>query len=37
MLVIIRLEHVRLFCETLTIRHTERHFFTVGSRVLVWM
>jgi len=27
MLVIIWLEHVTLFCKTLTIRHTERLFF----------
>ena len=38
MLVIIRLEHISLFCKTLTIRHTEKKtFFTVGNRVPVWV
>jgi hypothetical protein len=27
MLVVIRLEHIRLFCKTQTTRYTERHFF----------
>ena len=34
MLVIIRLEHIRLFCKTLVTRHTARHFLLLETECL---
>jgi hypothetical protein len=34
MLVIIRLEHIGLFCKTLMTRHTERHFLLLETECL---